>query len=454
MIILNCKILLKRIGLFSEKLKNIDVNSVLIFTLFSYVLFLPIAKVTAIQNILYIFFLLVCIYTYYKRFEYKNIFKLKVFFILFGGLFLFASYSYFYSIDPHKTLSEIRSEFIKPLILFLVVYFFISVLEKDKLQKLFFLLGCVFVLHTILNIGIWIDNGGWPSRTGGLLDGCILSLNISGSAERFGIWTTYFLSFALALTFTKYKKIAYVFILIAIISIIANHTRATFIGTIFIFLAYFIFLYKNRVIKILSLSLIILSILFFSIYSKNFEERFNVYNMVVSLKYLNDFTPSQYKILEDNYGLGYSTVTRLAMWKSVILYRMDEPFYPQSYGRFLYGKSLKEINKDKNENIPYVVYSQAHSDFMSMLFSLGIFGLIFFLLLLGYTLKISYSLTKDENYKSFGVLVFLGTFGYIGSMMFGSFFGDTEQIFFYILLGTTLAIYIGRLNEHKTNQSK
>ena len=67
---------------------------------------------------------------------------------------------------------------------------------------------------------------------------------------------------------------------------------------------------------------------------------------------------------------------------------------------------------------------------------------------------IEYGLTKDENYKSFGVLVFLGTFGYIGSMMFGSFFGDTEQMFFYILLGAALSIYIGRLNEHKINQSK
>lgn len=440
--------------MFSSKFKNIDVNSVLIFTLFSYVLFLPIAKVTAIQNILYVFFVLVCIYNYYKSVDYKNFSRLKIFFCLFGGLFLLASYSYFYSIDPHKTLSEIRSEFIKPLILFLVVYFFITILEKEKLQKLFFLLGCVLVFHTILNIGIWIDNGGWPSRTGGLLDGTIVALNISNSAERFGIWATYFLSFALAMTFTKYKKIAYVFIFIALISIIANHTRATFIGTIFIFLAYFIFLYKNRLIKVLSLSLIILSILIFSLYSKNFGERFNVYNMVASLKYLNDYTPSQYKILEDDNGLGYSTVTRLAMWKSVILYRMDEPFYPQSYGRFLYGKSLKEINKDKQENIPYVVYSQAHSDFMSMLFSLGIFGLMLFLLFLAYTLKVSYTLTKDENYKSFGVLVFLGTFGYIGSMMFGSFFGDTEQMFFYILLGAALSIYIGRLNEHKINQSK
>ncbi len=437
-----------------EKFKNLKIYNIYIFILFSYVLCLPIAKITAIQNILFACFVLLFIYLNYKEFNYRNFSKIKVFFVLFGTLLFLALFSSFHSINYIETIREIKSEFIKPLIWFLIIYFLIMLSDKQNMAKLFFLLGCILGFHTILNIVIWIDNGGWPSSTGGLLDGTINILNIPGAGERFGIWATYFLSFALSMTFTKYKKFAYLFIIIALISIIANHTRATFIGTIFIFLAYFIFLYKNRVVKILSLSLIILSILFFSIYSKNFEERFNVYNMVASLKYLNDYTPSQFKILEDNYGLGYSTVTRLAMWKSVILYRMDEPFYPQSYGRFLYGKSLSEIYKDKKENIPYELFPQAHSDFMSILFSLGIFGLIFFLLLLGYTLKASYALTKDENYKSFGVLVFLGTFGYIGSMMFGSFFGDTEQIFFYILLGATLAIYIGRLNEHKTNQSK
>ena len=49
--------------------------------------------------------------------------------------------------------------------------------------------------------------------------------------------------------------------------------------------------------------------------------------------------------------------------------------------------------------------------------------------------------------------VFLGTFGYIGSMMFGSFFGDTEQLFFYILLGGTLAIYIKYKNENNENEN-
>lgn len=432
-----------------EKFKSIDINKAFLFILVAYVLCLPIAKITAIQNFLLISFVVLFIYTNYKAINYLDFTKIKYFFIIFGVLLFLALYSSFNSINSLKTLSEIRSEFIKPLILFLTIFIFIGLSTNKSMNKLFLFLGFILLFHTILNIAIWVDNGGWPSRTGGLLDGTIVSLNISNSAERFGIWATYTLAFSISLLFTRYKKIAYIFILLAFISIIANHTRATFIGTIFILFLYFVFFYKNKLIKFTTLFLLVFSLISFTFYSKKLEERFNIYNMITSLKYLDNYSPSEFKILEDKYELGFSTVTRFAMWKSVILYRMNEPFIPQSYGRFLYGKSISEIYKDKKENIPYVLFSQSHSDFMSMLFSLGIFGLLFFILLLLYTLKVSYSLTTNDNYKAFGVFVFLGTLGYIGSMMFGSFFGDTEQLFFYILLGATLAIYIKHENENE-----
>ena len=38
--------------------------------------------------------------------------------------------------------------------------------------------------------------------------------------------------------------------------------------------------------------------------------------------------------------------------------------------------------------------------------------------------------------------------------MFGSFFGDTEQLFFYILLGATLALYVKHKNEHSNEKTK
>lgn len=440
--------------MFFGKLKNIGIDKTFLFILVSYVLFLPISKITAIQNFLLVSFVVLFGYLNYKKINYLDFIKIKYFFIIFGVLFALALCSSFNSINPLKTLSEIRSEFIKPLILFLTIFVFISLSSNENINKLFLLLGIVLLFHTILNIAIWIDNGGWPSRTGGLLDGTIVALDISNSAERFGIWATYTLSFALSLTFTKYKKYAYMLIALAFISIIANHTRATFIGTLFIMFLYFMFFYKNKLIKFTIPLVLILSLASFTVYSKNLEERFNIYNMISSLKYLNNYSPSEFKILENEYELGFSTVTRFAMWKSVILYRINEPFIPQSYGRFLYGKAISEINKDKKENIPYVVFSQAHSDFMSMLFSLGVFGLIFFILLLFYTLKVSYTLTTNSNYKTFGVFVFLGTFGYIGSMMFGSFFGDTEQLFFYILLGATLALYVKHKNEHSNEKTK
>jgi O-antigen ligase len=437
-----------------EKFKSLDINYISIFILFGYVLCLPIARITAVQNILFLSFSLIFIYFNFRKFDYKEFYKIKTFFFIFGVLFFLALCSSIHSINLKETLGEIRGEFVKPLIYFLLIFLFVSLSEKNKTEKLFFLLGCVFVFHAFVNITIWIDNGGWPSRTGGLLDGSIVAFNVLGVGERFGIWTTYTLAFSISMLFTRYRKYALGFILLTFVSIVANHTRATFIGTIFILFSYFIFFYKNRLIKLLTLGIFIFSIISFTFYSKNLGERYNIYNMLSSFKYLSNYTPSEFKILEDDYGLGYSTVTRLGMWKSVIIYRMEEPFIPQSYGRFLYDKSLKEIYKDKKENIPYVIFSQAHSDFMSMLFSLGIVGLIFFISLLFYTLRVSYILTTNSNYKAFGVFVFLGTLGYIASMMFGSFFGDTEQLLFYIILGSTLAIYVKHLNESKDEKIK
>ncbi|NOX14603.1 MAG: hypothetical protein GXP61_00920, partial [Epsilonproteobacteria bacterium] len=61
-----------------------------------------------------------------------------------------------------------------------------------------------------------------------------------------------------------------------------------------------------------------------------------------------------------------------------------------------------------------------------------------------YNLKISYILFHHSNeniIKIYAIFIFLGTTGFIGSMMFGSFFGDSEAKFFYPLYGILLGIY-------------
>lgn len=272
------------------------------------------------------------------------------------------------------------------------------------------------------------------------LDGTIIGVK-GGAAERFGIWVTFSLSLAIALFFTKYKKIAWIILIISLVSIVANNTRATFLALIFIMFSYFLFIYQGKKLKFSILIGLCFSVFVLIYATKDLEKRYNFYNMFASLQHLNSYTPSEFKKFEDNHALGHSVVSRLSMWKSIILYRLDEPFKPRGYGRMLYKADIQKVWSSKIENIPYVIYGQAHNDFLSMLFSLGFIGMFLFIGILFIVLRYSYLMIIDSEYKPFAIFIFLGTVGYIGSMSFGSFFGDSEQLFFFLLFGALLAFY-------------
>jgi len=405
-----------------------------LFFLSILLLSLPIAGVTAVQNISFVLFIIIC-FVVLKGIPYKKVLSFQTYLIIISGLIVTSLISIYFSIEPKETISEIRGELVKPFILSLIVFLFIYIFDDSKIKKIFFILFVALFFHTILNIYIWIDNGLWPFRAGGLLD--------SGGGERFGIWTTYSLAMAIALFFTKYKKIAILFFLLSLVSIIGNNTRATFIGMIMILFFFFSFFYKNKIFKYSIITLITLSITSFIIYSKNLETRYNAFNVVSAIKHMDSYSPREYDKLVTEHGLEHSTTARLAMWKSVLLYRGEDLFTPQGYGRFLYGKSISKIYEDKKENIPYMLFAQTHNDYMTIFFSLGLIGLLFFLALFAYLLKILYYIfIYSSDYKAFAVFAFLGTIGYMSSMMFGSFFGDSEKIYFYILYGITLALYL------------
>jgi len=414
-----------------------DINNRYFLDLFflSVLLFsLPIAGVTAVQNISLVLFFIVC-FIVSKDIQYKEVISLRIYLMIILGLVVTSIISVYFSIEPKETISEIRGELIKPFVLSLIVFLFIYVFDDNKIKKIFFILFAALFFHTLLNMYIWIDNGLWPFRAGGLLD--------SGGGERFGIWTTYSLSMAIALFFTKYKKIAILFFLLSLISIIGNNTRATFIGMIMILFFYFFIFYKNKIFKYSIITLITLSIISFIIYSKNFETRYNAFNVVSAIKHMDSYSPSEYDKLVTEHSLEHSTTARLAMWKSVLLYRGEDLFTPQGYGRFLFGKSISKIYENEKENIPYMIFAQAHNDYMTIFFSLGLIGLLFFLALFAYLLKVLYYIfIHSSDYKAFAVFTFLGTIGYMSSMMFGSFFGDSEKIYFYLLYGITLALYL------------
>lgn len=419
--------------LFNKKNTNL-------FLLLLLVLVLPVAHVTSIQNITLGLFSLITL-TMITKENIKKFITFKIFLISYFTLFVLALISIQYSINAYETIDEIRGELIKPFIILIFLYIYTYEIDLKKIWYIFFIICFALFFHTLLNILVWIYNGGWPVRTGGFLDGSIGTKLAAG--ERFGIYVTYSLAISISLFFTKYKKFAFIFLILSLISIVANNTRATYIGMLFVFLSYFLFMYKNKLLKYALLVVFVISIVSFIFYSKNLHTRFNAYNMLTQIEYLAKYSPSEYDRLVKEHNLGFSAISRLAMWKSVLLYRAEDPFTPRGYGRFLYGKEIKKLWENSPQNIPFAVFPQLHSDFMSILFSLGVLGLLAFVTMLGYFFKIShYIYEHSENYKFIGIFLFLGISGHIASMLFGSFFGDSEQIYFYILYSFALVLYL------------
>lgn len=395
---------------------------------------LPISGVTAIQNTSFLFFAILVLLSFSFK-SFINLKKIKTFLLIFLLFLSICISSIFFSIDYKETFNEIRGEVIKPFLVLSFVFIYIYLSPEKKILYLIVVLVLSLISHSIINLYFWYDGGFWPFRAGGLLD--------NGGGERFGIWATYAISISIALFFTKYKKLAMILCLIAFVSIIANNTRATFVGILLICIFYLIFIYRNKIHKIIGLLIIILSITTFVFYSKDLNSRFNVYNMISKTQYFSDYSPSEFNKITEDHGLGHSVLARLGMWKSVILYRIDKPLLPLGYGRFLYNEQINDVWKLKKENIPYSNYDQPHSDFISILFSLGVIGLFIFILFLIYLLRITYYIyLNNKKYSFVGVFIFLGTIGYVASMMFGSFFGDSEQLYFYALYGMALALYV------------
>ena len=290
-----------------------------LFFLSIFLFSLPISRVTAIQNISFVLFVLLS-FLILKNIHYRKILSFQLYLSLLVGLITISIISIGFSIEPKETISEIRGELVKPFIISLIIFLFFYKFDDIKIQKIFFIIVVSLGFHTLLNIYIWFEHGLWPYRAGGLLD--------SGGGERFGIWVTYSLAVAIALFFTKYKKIAIFFLVITLVSIVANNTRATFVAAVMILFFFFLLFYKNKIMKYSILTIIILSILSFIIYSKNFDTRYNAFNIISAVKHMDSYTPSEYDKLVIENNLGHSTVARLAMWKSILLYRGDNLFKP------------------------------------------------------------------------------------------------------------------------------
>lgn len=400
-----------------------------IFLLAIVFLLLPANHTRVIKNIFLWSFVFIRL-MYIKEYRFNMLLNYKFLYIILGGLLALALASIPFSADMLKTFREIKSDFFAQYFILFFIVLNINIMDKKRINYIFIIMVLSLIIHTCINIFMWQKGGFWPFRAHGLV-----------STEKFGIWATYALSISIALFYTKYKKVAFLLIPVSLVSIVANNTRATFLGMLLIIVLYFLFFYRNRFIKYAFLITLVLSLTTFIFYSKKFGNRYNVYNTVSKLEKLKNLSPSEFEIGVSKHGLDFSILSRLSMYKAIIIYRNSHVFTLNGYGRNLYGKQIREVFKNQKENLPFAIMGHPHNNFLGIYFSLGILGLVLFILLFLYNLKTSLLVYKNsEQYKYFGVYAFFGTIGYIASLSFADYFGGTVLTYFYILFGINLGI--------------
>ncbi|WP_107830987.1 O-antigen ligase family protein [Campylobacter concisus] len=413
-----------------------------------YLFSLPVAKVASIQSISMSLFTLLVVATEYKKWSLKDLLKIKATLALLFIIALLAYISLFFTIDINETLKEVNKGVIKNVAFMIVLFYYFMNLGYEKIKIYIYIFFSSLLLHSVINIITWANVGfDFRYRTGGLLDGYIYD----GGGERFGIWAVYAFGCAISLfTFKKNKAFAVLFLAISLVSIISNNTRATYIGVIFVLVAVFFIFIRSNKIRILSCALV--TIFIFGFYEISHHISPDRYNLTLIPKYIELMKKSPKEMgTYSEMGLTESVPSRIASWKSVLIYRLHEPFVPTGYGRFLYGKTIRKLNSE--QDVPFSDYSQVHNEFLGMFFSLGIFGLLAFIGIWISYLKTSIQVSKNNDtlLRVFGYTIFFGGFGFIASLLFGSFFGSSEAKLFYLTLGMALGIYYkeGSKNDDK-----
>lgn len=360
------------------------------------------------------------------------------------GIFLsiylaLALFSLLFSIDVAKSFREIRGELLQNFFLLVASFWMVVGLKESSLRYWLLALAGILVLHMAIHLGIWVEHGGFPYRAGGLLD--------SGGGEKFGVWVLFFLGLSLALGVLGDSKILKILggglVLVALVAIVANNTRATLLGAI-IMGASLLWLFKERSKRYLALGagvvLVLVSLSLLYHHGERLGHRYNLAAQSEEIHHLFELSPAQMKDLEKE-GIDHAIASRLAMWKSIVLALGDDPLTPRGYGRDLYKRTIAKEWSHTTQNIPYITYLSPHNAFLSMAYQLGILGLFWMVAWFGFLWRRSLLLAhSSSSYRWVGGFFFLGSVGLAVSIFFGDFFADSEARLFYILSGVMLAL--------------
>ncbi|MEM3369884.1 MAG: O-antigen ligase family protein [Candidatus Micrarchaeia archaeon] len=403
------------------------INKFAIWVLCFLILILPIAHTATLRAISFICSLILVLFYYLitKNFRWINTsFELPFLFF-----FIIALLSLPTSVDFSESLKEIKGELIKPIVLFYLTYYAIQKNSDGMaLIKALFIGSFIFSLYSFYDF--YIQKGQFFSvvyKAGGLRD--------PGGGEVAALYHTMVIPFIiLKLLYSQIKKERILLFFLLIINLLAIHITfvragmfALFFQVIFISL---LLLKDGKWLLNIFIIVILTLISFVYIENKMFREMHT--EKIPSIKEYLKMSP------EEIAGKNPSSMRqRLAMWKTAIEKILENPFYPHGYGRFLFGKTVR------NENNKHFIYPQTHNTFIGITFELGIQGLLvflwmittFFIVCLKYWIK-----SNDSLIKYFSASLMTMMIGYWINNFFGSFDGDDSKQLFMMLLGIGMAV--------------
>lgn len=402
----------------------------MLFCLSVLIFVLPIAHTATIRSFALFTPAVLLILRYYltKDFRWvKTSFELPLF-----AFFIIAVASLPTSIDFHGSLKEIWGELLTPILLFYITYFAIRK-ETDGLLllKTLFLSSLVFSFFSFYDF--LIHGGTWllmTYRAGGLRD--------PGGGEVAGLYHTMVLPFLFwGIFYFKKNWQRLGLSILVFINLLALHitfTRAAALA-LFVQIILIIILLVSKRQWLYGFIMLIFGILITFVYVENRMFRGMTVDKVPTISEYMEMTP------EEIAGSSPTSLKqRLAMWKTAIDKISENPFYAHGYGRFFFGKTVRN---DKNKHF---IYPQVHNTFLGITFELGIQGLIIFLWMISTFLLVCWknwrktlnNQTNPPHYLSGALLTMM--VGYWVNNFFGSFDGDDSKLLFMMMLGIGMAV--------------
>ncbi len=397
-------------------------------------------------------------------FQKSNLTNFKAMFAImfYIAIFVVIAYMNDYNTYQLSSISDISKWFIKPFILCFLMYIFVRNISEQNLNIFLAFILLIFIIVVIATNIVWIIN---PTKNFGRIVpfNLVIFTNI--------IWVIAPLAASIAMIiYTKHtlKILSIVCLCVSILALVAGESRTFTLAFLLMICISSMFVCSKRTVFIVILSLIVGICLFYK-YSIYLGDRYNVNKALQNFKMVVENTPGEmgkYDAccknnncvfqcsplsypLDSNIAWESSSLNRISMYKSLYLAIIQDPFTPKTVNVFDVTKYLDRYfvnNKEytnygkTKDDINVTFWAHLHSEFLSKIFSLGIFGFLGIIAMHCYLIHIAWCINQRDSIRD--KIIGCSYFLFIGGLFVGSLFDafypvivNPIYLFFGILLG-------------------